>query len=231
MELPGFRTEVELVHETPAPPSLEPLLTPEIASERSALILGLEVPPIFRETPDGPAYPAALWHLRRQLSRALESSFSEFMRVQNAGEPEDFRALGRSAPVAALWNADRDMAAVGRNFNLLLAVTPVNSESEWKEFRAHKYAKLPTFQYRLLPFDPDLLKRQLYKIKLENVEGPGFAAFAARQAHRVGQANYFAGRPRFATLFARQCGAVRQSRRQFVAAGVADFGRSANGPR
>ena len=172
LELPGFRIEAELVHHTPAPPGLEPLLTPEIASERSALLLGLEVPPIFRAAPDGPIYPAALWHLRRQLSRVLESTFSEFMRVQNVGEPEDFRALGRSAPVAALWNADREMAAVGRNFNLLLAVTPINSESAWQEFRAQKYAKLPTFHYRLLPFDPDLLKRQLYKIKLENVEDP-----------------------------------------------------------
>ncbi len=172
MELPGFGVSAELVHKTPAPPGFEPLLTPEIASERSTLIIGLEVPAIFREAPNGPIYPAALWHLRRQLSRSLESTFSEFMRVQNVGEPDDFRALGRSMPVTAMWNADRDLANIGRSFNLLLSVTPVNSESAWDEFRAGDYENAPNFHYRLLPFDPDLLKRQLYNIKLEDVEDP-----------------------------------------------------------
>ena len=172
MELPGFRVGAELVHQTPAPPAFEPLLAPEIASERSALVIGLEVPSIFREAPNGPLYPAALWHLRRQLSRVLESTFGEFMRVQNVGEPGDFRALGRSAPVAAMWNADRDLTNIGRSFNLLLSVTPLNSENAWDEFRKSRYKKTPNFQYRLLPFDPDLLKRQLYKIKIEEVEDP-----------------------------------------------------------
>ncbi len=172
MLLPGFVVGAELRHEKPAPPGHEPLLSPEVASARSTLIIGLEVPPIYRETPEGPLYPAALRQLRRQLSTALESTFAEFMRVQTAEQPKDFRALGRSAPVNAAWDADRDLAEVGRRFNLLLSVTPVNTEEEWETFCTRKYRRTPTFHYRLLPFDPDLLKRQLYKIKIEEVEDP-----------------------------------------------------------
>src|SRR5690606_7566624 len=49
---------------------------------------------------------------------------------------------------------------------------PVNSDEEWENFKKNKYKKDPVYHYRLLPVDPDRLKRQLYNIPIEKVEDP-----------------------------------------------------------
>jgi uncharacterized protein (TIGR02421 family) len=74
--------------------------------------------------------------------------------------------------VRAAREGDEQLAAVGEAFDLLLAVTPVNAAEAEAEFRAGGYRRAPSFHYRLLNFDPDVLKRRLYGISLELVEDP-----------------------------------------------------------
>ena len=154
----------------------QPLLDEGQARERSCRVLGLEVPPLFREANDGPTFPASLHTLRRELGIALQKTFYEFMQVQTDESVDDFRALGLRQVGDAVWDADRQIAAIAANWNFLLGVTPVNAGSQWQEFRDNKFAVAPIFHDRLLPFDPDLLKRDLYNIELERVESPALAA-------------------------------------------------------
>ena len=153
-----------------------PLLSSAGARERSCRVLGLEVPPLFREADDGPIFPASLQSLRRELGIALQKTFTEFMQVQTDEEIDDFRALGLRKVGSAVWEADRQIAEIAANWNFLLGVTPVNAESQWREFRENKFAVTPIFHDRLLPFDPDLLKRDLYNVELERVESPALQA-------------------------------------------------------
>ncbi len=154
----------------------QPLLNEGKARERSCRVLGLEVPPLFRETNDGPIFPASLQTLRRELGIALQKTFYEFMQVQTDEEIEDFRALGLRQVGDAVWETDRQIAEIAANWNFLLGVTPVNAETQWREFKENKFAVTPIFHDRLLPFDPDLLKRDLYNIELERVESPALQA-------------------------------------------------------
>ncbi len=154
----------------------QPLLDEGKARERSCRVLGLEVPPLFREADDGPIFPASLQSLRRELGIALQKTFAEFMQVQTDEEIEDFRALGLRQVGDAVWETDRQIAEIAANWNFLLGVTPVNTETQWREFKENKFAKTPIFHDRLLPFDPDLLKRDLYNIELERVESPALQA-------------------------------------------------------
>ena len=154
----------------------QPLLTEVQARERSCRVLGLEVPPLFREANDGPTFPASLQALRRELGIALQKTFYEFMQVQTDEEIEDFRSLGLRKVGSAVWEADQKIAAIAANWNFLLGVTPVNAETEWQTFRENKFEVTPIFHDRLLPFDPDLLKRELYNIELERVESPALQA-------------------------------------------------------
>lgn len=154
----------------------QPFLGEGQARERACRILGLEVPPLFRESNDGPIFPASLQSLRRELGIALQKTFYEFMQVQTDEEIEDFRALGLRKVGSEVWETDREIAEIAANWNFLLGVTPVNAESQWREFRQNKFAVMPIFHDRLLPFDPDLLKRQLYNVELERVESPALAA-------------------------------------------------------
>ena len=154
----------------------QPLLDENSAKSRSCRVLGLEVPPKFRDARGGPIYPSALQKLRRELGIALQKTCADWMQVQTAESVEDFRALGLRQLDDAVWQADREICEIAEGWNFLLGVTPVNAQGEWQNFEHSGYAATPTFHHRLLPFDPDLLKRQLYNIELERVESPALQA-------------------------------------------------------
>ena len=154
----------------------QPYLDEGKARARSCRVLGLEAPPLFREADDGPIFPASLQSLRRELGMALQKTFYEFMQVQTDESIDDFRALGLRQVGDAVWEADAQIAAIAANWNFLLGVTPVNAQAQWHEFKANKFAVTPVFHDRLLPFDPDLLKRELYNTELERVESPALQA-------------------------------------------------------
>ena len=154
----------------------QPFLDENAAKMRSCRVLGLEVPPRFREAPGGPIFPASLRQLRRELGLALQKTCADFMKVQTVETIEDFRALGLRQLDDAVWQVDGEIAEIAANWNFLLGVTPVNAPAEWEKFAANNYQKTPVFHDRLLPFDPDLLKRQLYNIELERVESPALQA-------------------------------------------------------
>ena len=174
MNWPPFAAQVSV---EPLGNALEwqPLLSEADAAQLGCRVIGLEVPPRFRAAPDGPIFPASLRVLRRELGRALQKTCAEFMRVQTTESIEDFRALGVREVGAAVWECDAQLAQIAADWNFLLAVTPVNAQSAWDEFRASDFGRTPVFHDRLLPFDPDLLKRKLYNIEIERVESPALA--------------------------------------------------------
>jgi uncharacterized protein (TIGR02421 family) len=176
MTLPGQAVEVEVVQGgIVSPPGLSSLLTTAEASKSGCLLIGLEIPPIYRDPQTGELFPAMLRALHRELSRALQKTFFEFMHVQTTHRPEHYQVLGRRAMVKAVWQVDRQLAQINGSFKFLLAVTPVNVETAWAEFQSRNFEYAPVFHYRLLSTDPELLKRKLYNIPLERVEDPTLA--------------------------------------------------------
>lgn len=163
---------VTLDHSTVAPPAQNQVLSREDLADLGCRLLGLEVPAVYRVGETGHAYPRPLRVLRRRLSRALQETFFDFIRVQTNYELQDHRELGRRKLVAAGSEIDKKLAAFGVGLDLLLHITPVNTASALKEFAASGYSSEPSFHYRLLPFDPDLLKRELYQLPIEEVGDP-----------------------------------------------------------
>ena len=56
--------------------------------------------------------------------------------------------------------------------NLLLNVTPVNAAEAWADFERSDFATVPTLRLRPLEFEPDLVRRDLYNLEIENVTDP-----------------------------------------------------------
>jgi uncharacterized protein (TIGR02421 family) len=156
------------------PPDLGPLLTARECWEIGCLLVGLEVPPIYRDA-EGRVYPVFLRRLRGLLSGVLRQTAFEFAAVQTSTAFESYHALGPRRFGPELGAADRQLAEIEESYELLLLVSPVNSNEEWSRFRDGGYARPPEFRYRLLPVDPDLLKRRLYGIDLEPVADPALA--------------------------------------------------------
>jgi uncharacterized protein (TIGR02421 family) len=156
------------------PPDRPPLLTARECWQIGCLLLGLEVPPLFRSA-DGTVYPVFARRMRALLSPVLRQAAFEFARVQTTTSFESYRALGPRSFGSPLFEIDRELAEIERSYQFLLLVTPVNSREAWTRFRDAGYDCDPEYHYRLLPVDPDVLKRRLYALDLEDVADPAMA--------------------------------------------------------
>lgn len=153
-------------------PEMKPLLTANEARELNCMFIGIAVPPVFRQANSTSEFPMLARSLRQGLSLALRHSYFEFARSRTTHRPPHFHSLGRKAVVKAVWEIDRQLAAVSNQFDYLLQLTPVNANACWKRFQSDQFEKTPEFHYRPLPIDPSVLKRDLYKIPIERVEDP-----------------------------------------------------------
>jgi uncharacterized protein (TIGR02421 family) len=173
MALP-VAAEVEVVSASDAAPTGQPpLIAPALATREGILSVGLEVPTLYRSAAG--VYPIVLRALAHELMHALQLGFFEFTRVQTAARPEHFQMMGRRRMVRAVREADAALAEIGESFDFLLAVTPVNTEAAWKEFRAGGGTTMPTLHYRMLTVDPEHGKRRLYDLPLDRLEDPAIA--------------------------------------------------------
>lgn len=135
-------------------------------------LIGIEIRPVYRDSETGEEYPIVGRTIHRQLSRALQQSLYEFAFHQTTHRPRHYQALGRRAFVKAANRADAELAAVGSAFDLLLMVSPVNTDREYGRFRRANFERPPSFVYRHLDVDPTALKRALYSIPIDRVEDP-----------------------------------------------------------
>jgi uncharacterized protein (TIGR02421 family) len=176
MNISGFAIEVEIKEGAiSSPPGITSLLTTSAMKNISCLMIGLEVPPVYRNNDTGELYPSLLRLLHRKLSQVFQQTFFDFAHVQTSQKPAYPQTLGRRAMVKATWNADAELSALNETFNYLLAVTPVNAEQAFAEFKESKFECEPVFHYRLLAVDPEDLKRRLYGISFERIEDPTMA--------------------------------------------------------
>jgi len=174
MSTPLGMLEVDVVTGgDPSPPGGQPLITADRAKHTGILLVGLEMPPIYRSPVA--LYPIALRALARELASALQQGFFEFTRVQTSVAPEHYQMMGRRRMLRAVRQADRDLAEIESSFDALLGLTPVNTAEAWQEFCASGQERTPALRYRMLAVDPELVKRRLYDLPLERLEDPVLA--------------------------------------------------------
>jgi len=176
VKLSGRRARVDRkVAAKSSPKTLPPILLTAVAAEIGCLVYGLEIAPIYRDTETGEVFPKVLRQFRRNLTIALRRAFFEFARKHTTHRPAHYHSLGRRAVVKAVWEVDRLLAEACEQFDFLLQLTPVNGEEAWQEFRRLRFERKPVFSYRPLPAEPVVLKRNLYKAPVEQVEDPALA--------------------------------------------------------
>jgi len=167
----GTRTTIGRYAKT-APPGLRPPIRLRELKEWDCFLLGVVVKPVYRSLVNQELYPAVLRSMRHHIHNALQQAYFAFTRQRTALRIAHYHALGSRSVVPAMFDIDRQLAAIARSFDLLLQATPVNAENAWHEFRRSRFQKPPVFYYRPLPVDPVLLKRQLYQIPIERIEDP-----------------------------------------------------------
>jgi hypothetical protein len=78
--------------------------------------------------------------------------------------------------LAPALDIDASLAGIERSVDLLLNVTPVNAAEAWADFERSDFGAAPTLRLRPLDFEPDLVRRDLYDLWIENVTDPALHA-------------------------------------------------------
>jgi uncharacterized protein (TIGR02421 family) len=71
---------------------------------------------------------------------------------------------------------DTRLTEIERSVDLLLNTTPVNAAEAWADFERSDFRGVPTLRLRPLEFEPDLVRRDLYNLEIENVADPALHA-------------------------------------------------------
>ncbi|MBW3578637.1 MAG: DUF1704 domain-containing protein [Actinobacteria bacterium] len=169
----------------PTAPTLQPVLTADDVRRLGCLLVGLEIPPVFRDRESGAELPLVLRDLQGQLTRVVHDALFVFTQVQTSYRPLDARALGRRMVLGAAREVDEELAAIATAIDFLLAATPVNADEAWTAFEDAGFDVEPVFRYRPLSVDPDVLKRRLYAVRVEDVEDPTLATLFRAKRREV----------------------------------------------
>jgi len=104
-----------------APEKMTPIVSTRFARRNGLYIIGLEISPIYCDQSTGDLYPLLLRKLHRHLSRAFKQAVFEFLRDHTTVRPRHYLALGRSRPVKAVWEVDKQLAEISSSFDFLVA--------------------------------------------------------------------------------------------------------------
>ncbi|PHN04577.1 flavohemoglobin expression-modulating QEGLA motif protein [Flavilitoribacter nigricans] len=159
------------------PPGMRPLLDKEDMKTHGILLLGMEIKAFFVNPETNEPYPIYLRSFRRQMSQALKKAFFNFIRLQTTYEVIHFHRLGTTSIDEKVWEIDREIISIANRFRFLWLVTPTNSQEAWEDFQQNKCLVDPVFHYRMMPVNPERIKRDLYNICVEDVSDPTLAYF------------------------------------------------------
>ena len=128
--------------------------------------------PIYRQPESERIYPDLRQRVVADIFDAVLQAIAAFLAKAGRFEVPTHRALGRRLFVEAVSRLDARIDEVAASFDFLLAVTPINADTAWHEFRASGFQRAPRFLYRPLALEIDVEKRRLFAISFDNLEDP-----------------------------------------------------------
>lgn len=128
--------------------------------------------PIYRVPESGDIYADLRERVVANIFDAGLQAIASFLNSTKTLELSSHRALGRRAFVDAVEKADQAIDDIASKFDFLLAVTPINSDAAWQEFKADGFQRTPRLLYRPLTLQVDVEKKRLFSIAFEHFEDP-----------------------------------------------------------
>ncbi|MDT0690474.1 DUF1704 domain-containing protein [Salegentibacter sp. F188] len=163
-----------------------PLLSIEETKQCGAVLLGLEIPPVYRGD-NKEFYPVLFRNYRDFIIKALHIALYDFLRVQTSSSVPSYNALGRQVLKDKVFEIDRELSKIEKSYQFLWLVSPSNIHEIKKTFFESNYEEVLDYHYRLLPIDPDVLKRKLYNLKIEDVDDPAMSQIFREKREELDQ--------------------------------------------
>lgn len=171
---PNVTASVNDTH-TRHPERLAPLLNVEESKKSGTLIIGLDIPTLYKNEKTNELYALFFREFYAVFSETIKRAVHEFIRIQTTDAFENYLMLGKTYLDDITLKADAELAEISGGMSFLLRATPVNSNEEWTNFKKNEFEIIPEFKYRLISLDPELEKRKLYNIPIDEVDDPTIA--------------------------------------------------------
>ncbi|MFA0964526.1 flavohemoglobin expression-modulating QEGLA motif protein [Roseivirga sp. BDSF3-8] len=139
-----------------------------------AQYLQLEVPPVYKSE-QGEVFPLYFRKFRESFARALQKAMFEYTRVQTTSPIDSYIALGKRQIDEDVFKVDKQLYKIQAGYQFLWLVAPNNIMDIRNRFFESNLEEVVDYHYRLLPIDPDLLKRDLFNVKIEDIDDPALA--------------------------------------------------------
>ena len=157
------------------PPNEAPLINIHDKKNNQVLYIGLSIHPSYLMDNRNQVLPIVLRQIREALSRSLSKTFFEFVRIHTSTKPTAFKISHPRELLPLVWEIDQKLGKESTRFDFLLLITPINTHEAWLQFKKDNYRKAPLFLYRPMPIDPDMVKRNLYNLPIEELYDPTIA--------------------------------------------------------
>lgn len=145
--------------------------------------MGIALTPVFRQ--GNKTLPYEIKTIHSGMTRALRQIFHAFTHQYTTHTPKHYHELGKHSMTSVVLQTDKKIAQIKDKFDILFHVTPVNVPEAWAAFRNSHFLQIPVFKYRPRPIDPDLLKRQLYAIEIEQIDDPALTHIFHTQREEI----------------------------------------------
>ena len=173
-EAPELLVELKKETKLPRPSRLPLLVNTDDTKSNIVLSLGISVRKTYEDT-NGVHLPLLARVFRESLAKGLSRLFFEFVRLYTTAKATEFKMKGQEKLYSEIYEIDRALAKESQKFDFLLLITPTNSHEAWLQFKKDKFRKTPIFHYRPIPIDPDIVKRNLYNLRIEDIYDPTIA--------------------------------------------------------
>lgn len=173
-EAPELTFKLERNKKTPSPPDFPELLPLKDSQEKQIYVLGLSIQQRYLDL-EGNELPMLLRQFRESIALSLSRLFFEFLRIHTSLNISTFKQQRKMTYTPSVLEIDRGIMRESQRFDFLLLVTPINVQEAWKQFKANKFHGDPKFKYRPMPIDPDLVKRNLFNLRIEDIQDPTIA--------------------------------------------------------
>ncbi|MGB6150606.1 MAG: tyrosine/phenylalanine carboxypeptidase domain-containing protein [Pricia sp.] len=151
-----------------------PLFDAERLRAMGGTWVGLEIPPAYRDG-EGTEFPVYFRKFRTRFAETVQEALFDFIRIQTTSKIASYHALGKRKIHDEVLKIDRKIAEVQNSYSFLLLVAPVNISELKKRYFDNGCRHIGTYHYRLLPIDPDILKRKLYNLDIHQIDDPALA--------------------------------------------------------
>lgn len=173
-EAPDINSQIQKIKKTPHNPQYDSIFTLKESMVNGIYTIGLSLRKSYQLS-NGDYLPILLRHYRESLGKVLLRTFFEYVRLFTDQNPSTFRFNLSKEIIPNVFEIDKALTAESQRFDFLLLVTPINVPEAWENFKSSKFRKPPQFHYRPMPLDPDLVKRNLYNLRIEDIYDPTIA--------------------------------------------------------